>query len=219
MFPSRFTRFGAGFLILFFTAFLFAGRLLDIPFVSMGWGTETLQWLYILSMVIFFLSGVISAWFSPRVSSQLRLLIATVLSVSGVYIASFAAPGFPAPLYVGRMLLFSAGAGIAFQTVIFTLSDWFRDRKLLFSILLLVPVIVSLFLAAGPLRGVFSGKWDWTGIYRLYSLILGVFTAGGMLILDAPEKESAERSLPVTGMIVFSLSGVFGIVMNYLLCL
>ena len=139
------------------------------------WTAAQLSLTFTIVMAFFCLGCLIAGILSKRVKPNLYVMIAAVLFMAGLFLAS-AAGDSPVLLYIGFGVLCGTGAGFAYNAVMSTISAWFPDKQGMISGVLLMGFGLSAFII-GKIFAVMTppdGSSSWKNLFRILGIVIFV---------------------------------------------
>ncbi|MBQ6621617.1 MAG: MFS transporter [Mogibacterium sp.] len=191
-----------GTLILLFLGLIYAWSIFRLSFSAVfpEWTVSQLSLVFTISMCCFCTGGFIGGQLSRILGVRQRLLIAVVLLFAGFFSISLlnAADGTGSlhKLYILYGVISSGGAGLAYNTVLTTITRWFPDRVGLASGVLLMGFgLGSIFL--GRIVNTLIAAHGLLMTFRYLAFASAVILVLGMLILRLPKQTEAVQQVSV----------------------
>lgn len=186
---NRWVYMATGVVILLLAGLIYAWSVFSVAIARdfPAWSKGQLAMVFTVGMMGFCIGGFLSGLLLRQVKVRYLLWLAGLLLFAGLFLSSKAATQ-PA-LLVSYGLFLGVGAGMAYNSVISTVNQWFADKQGLSSGLLLMGFGSGGFLI-GKLFQLFTAETvgAWRSSFQVLGLIiLLVFFAGG-LIIRKPER-------------------------------
>lgn len=173
---------------------LYAWSLFNEP-ISEAYGVhkDDVVTTYSISLVAFALATVLSGRLQLKIGPRYTTLIGGLLYTSGIFLSSFAST--PTMLYLTYGLMAGAGVGFVYVCPLSTLVKWFPSKKGL-----VTGVATGSFALGGLVFKNVIGEMFHIGsaaytpelvssVFLTLSIIYGIMTIGGALLLDVPQEE------------------------------
>ena len=177
-----------GTLALLFAGIIYGWSILKAPLAEeFGWSSSALSLNFTLTMCFFCLGGMLGGVLLKRFPFRSVCILAACLSMIG-FVSAASLEGKIGRLYFSYGFLAGLGIGIAYNSIISTVSAWFPDKKGLCSGVLMMGFGASA-LVVGSLadRMIANPSFGWRGTYRSLGYALGIILFMTALILKRPE--------------------------------
>lgn len=163
-----------GVVILLFAGMVYAWSVLSGPIAQEfpEWSKAQLSMTFTIVMILFCLGALISGFLAKRVSARVYIWISAALFLIGFLMAANIRS--LAALYISFGVICGIGSGVAYNTVMATVSKWFPDKTGLISGILLMGFGISSF-AVGKIYQACTP--DTIGAWRHSFVVLGIITA------------------------------------------
>ncbi|MDY2737226.1 MFS transporter [Intestinibacter sp.] len=127
-----------GVIVLLFAGLIYAWSVLVTPISQefTNWSNTSLSLTFTICMIFFCLGGLIGGLLQKKIDVKINVWLAAVLFLIGFFISSKAQS--IATLYVGYGVLAGFASGLAYNSVMSTMSKWFPDKQGLISGILLM---------------------------------------------------------------------------------
>ncbi|MGM9532622.1 MFS transporter [Intestinibacter sp.] len=127
-----------GVIVLLFAGLIYAWSVLVTPISQefTNWSNTSLSLTFTICMIFFCLGGLIGGLLQKKIDVKINVWLAAVLFLIGFFISSKAQS--IATLYVGYGVLAGFASGLAYNSVMSTMSKWFLDKQGLISGILLM---------------------------------------------------------------------------------
>ena len=136
------------------------------------WSQSQLSLTFTLVMAFFCIGALLGGMLAKKCSPKLFMVFAGILFLAGFLIAGMTG-NTPVLLYLGFGVVAGLGAGIAYTTVMGTMSAWFPDKQGLISGILLMGFGLSAFLIGKLFAAVAPpGTEAWRGTFRLLGVVI-----------------------------------------------
>ena len=186
------------YLVLGTAALLFAGiiygwSILKAPLASeFGWTASALSLNFTITMCFFCFGGMLGGVLMKKLGFKISCLISALLASAG-FLLSGAMKGNITVLYLSYGIISGLGIGIAYNSIISTVSAWFLDKKGVCSGVLMMGFGASA-LVLGSVADALIGNpaFGWRLAYRVIGIALGVVLLVSALVLKKPEEEAAK---------------------------
>ena len=181
------------YLVLGTAALLFAGiiygwSILKAPLAEeFGWTASALSLNFTVTMCFFCLGGMLGGLLMKKLGFRLSCLISAVLGCAG-FLLSSGMTGNITVLYLSYGVIAGLGIGVAYNSIISTVSAWFPDKKGLCSGVLMMGFGSSA-LILGSVADVLiqNPAFGWRVSFRVIGIALGIVLLLAALILKKPE--------------------------------
>lgn len=163
-----------GVVILLFAGMVYAWSVLSGPIAQEfpEWSKAQLSMTFTIVMILFCLGALISGFLAKRVSARVYIWISAALFLIGFLMAANIRS--LVALYISFGVICGIGSGVAYNTVMATVSKWFPDKTGLISGILLMGFGISSF-AVGKIYQACTP--DTIGAWRHSFVVLGIITA------------------------------------------
>lgn len=174
-----------GVVMMLFAGVLYAWSILKSPLTkSFGWDSAALGLNFTISICFFCLGGFLRGLIAKKLSSRLAILLAAALVLTGFTILSNL-QGSITTLYLSYGVLAALGIGIAYNTVITSVTSWFPDKRATASGALMMGFGASTF-ALGSIVGNMFNHLGWRSTYLMLGVSIAVvFVIGSFIIKTA----------------------------------
>lgn len=127
-----------GVVVLLFAGLIYAWSVLVIPISQEfpEWSNTSLSLTFTICMTLFCLGGLIGGLVQKKINVKINVWVAAVLFLVGFFISSKAQSIIT--LYIGYGILAGFASGLAYNSVMSTMSKWFPDKQGLISGILLM---------------------------------------------------------------------------------
>ncbi|MCI6737732.1 MAG: MFS transporter [Intestinibacter sp.] len=127
-----------GVIVLLFAGLIYAWSVLVTPISQefTNWSNTSLSLTFTICMIFFCLGGLIGGLLQKKIDVKINVWLAAVLFLIGFFISSKSQS--IATLYVGYGVLAGFASGLAYNSVMSTMSKWFPDKQGLISGILLM---------------------------------------------------------------------------------
>ncbi|MBQ1372131.1 MAG: MFS transporter [Oscillospiraceae bacterium] len=177
-----------GGIALLFAGVIYAWSILKAPLAEeFNWTGAQLALNFTLTMCFFCLGGFVGGLLGKRIGCRLSLLLAAILAGLGFFLAS-RLKGQLSLLYLSYGVMAGLGIGIAYNTIISTVSAWFPDRKGLCSGVLMMGFGASA-LVVGKLATALMEGPGWRSAYLTLGICLAAVLSLTALALRRPGNE------------------------------
>lgn len=154
------------------------------------WTAAQLSFTFTLMMAFFCIGCLIAGILAKKVKPNLYVMIAAVLFLTGLFLASESGDS-PVLLYLGFGVLCGSGAGFAYNAVMSTISAWFPDKQGMISGILLMGFGISAFII-GKIFAVMAppdGSSSWKTLFRILGIVIFVVFLLCSVFVVKPEPE------------------------------
>ena len=185
-----------GVLVLVFAGLVYAWSVLATPVAAYytEWTGAQLSLTFTICMIFFCLGGLAAGLLSGKTNVKWNMAAAAILFLAGFFLASKAET--VTVLYLGYGVLAGTAAGIAYNSVMSTVSGYFPDKPGLISGILLMGFGMGSFLI-GKVYQAYTGPGEgFRSSFRVFGMILFVVMLVCSLFLRKPEPEEMKRFLP-----------------------
>jgi len=200
----------AAVVVMLFAGIMYAWAIIKTPFEIFENGvlsnTAQLGINYTLTIIFFCLGGFGAGLISKQTTATLRFVLAAMLVFASFLISSFQIVTLPYSknyflLYMSYGMLGGLGAGLAFNTVISTVNEWFPDKRGFSSGVVLFGFALNS-LIIGRVADIL-GRTDsigWRSTYVIMAITLGaVFLAAAFVLKPPPPDTMFPKPKSVVG--------------------
>ena len=186
----------AGVIMLFFAGVIYAWSIISKTFLAVfpEWSAAQISMNFTITMCMFCAGCLLTGVLEKRLSVGQRVRLAAVFMLAGFLLTSVTTS--LVTLYLGFGILSGLGAGIAYNSVISTVTAWFPEKKGLVSGILLMGFGFSSFLIGKIYTAVThldsSNTWRWT--FRVFAILVFIVFALLSFFIKKPETEKEVRS-------------------------
>ena len=155
---------------------------------SRDWTAAQLSLTFTIVMAFFCVGCLVGGIFAKKIHPKIYIIAAGLLFLAGFMLASTTGES-PVILYLGFGVLGGMGAGLAYNAVMSTLSQWFPDKQGLISGILLMGFGLSSFIVGKVFAAVTpsDGSNAWQNTFRIMGIILVIVLVLCGLLFDKPE--------------------------------
>lgn len=182
----------AGLFSMLFAGVIYAWSILKAPLAAnFGWTPSALALNFTITMCFFCSGGILAGLISKKTSPRFNTICGAVLSAAGFVLASRVSGENIVMLYLSYGCLGGLGIGMAYNSVVSTVSAWFPDRKGICS-----GVLMMGFGMSSLILGTFAGKMmeteavGWRGTYLILGCAIGLVLLITALILRLPDENT-----------------------------
>ncbi|WP_313184985.1 MFS transporter [Lacrimispora sp.] len=184
-----------GVILMLFAGLIYAWSVLSRPLAEYftEWTSAQLSFTFTICMTFFCLGGVLAGFLSGRINAKFNLAASALLFLAGFFIA--ANTSSLAGLYIGYGILAGTGSGVAYNTVMGTVTKYFPDKPGLISGILLMGFGIGSFII-GKVYQAYTGPGEgWRTSFEIFGILLFVVMILCSFLLKAPkEKEDSCES-------------------------
>ena len=176
-----------GVLVLLFAGLIYAWSVLSRPVSAFftDWSSAQLSLTFTICMMFFCLGGFFSGLFSEKINVKINMVISAFLFLAGFYIASRTSS--LTGLYIGYGVFSGAASGIAYNSVMGSVTKYFPDKPGLISGILLMGFGFGSFLI-GKVYQAFTGPGEgWRSSFMLFGILLFVVMLLCALFIRKPD--------------------------------
>lgn len=176
-----------GVIVLLFAGLIYAWSVLVTPISQefTNWSNTSLSLTFTICMIFFCLGGLIGGLLQKKIDVKINVWLAAVLFLIGFFISSKAQS--IATLYVGYGVLAGFASGLAYNSVMSTMSKWFLDKQGLISGILLMGfglgsfIIGKIYQAYTP-----TNIGGWRTSFMIFGIILVIVLGIGGFFFVKP---------------------------------
>ena len=177
-----------GLVLMLFAGFIYAWSILSVPIATefSQWTGTQLSLTFTICMACFCLGGILSGVLARRVPIRVNLLLSAILFVVGFFITGHIT-GI-SMLYLGYGVLGGTASGLAYNSVLGVVPQWFPTKQGLISGMLLMGfgasslLIGTAFSALTP-----DGVGAWRTSVQVMGALMGALLLVGALVLRLPK--------------------------------
>lgn len=188
-----------GVLVLLFAGLIYAWSVLSRPVSAYftDWSSAQLSMTFTICMMFFCLGGFFAGLFSGKINVKINMVASAFLFLAGFFIASKASS--LSGLYIGYGVLAGTASGIAYNSIMGTVTKYFPDKPGLISGILLMGFGFGSFLI-GKVYQAFTGTGEsFRKSFLLFGIILFlVMLLCALLIRKPGDAETAALAEKVT---------------------
>lgn len=174
---------------LLFTGIIYGWSILKYPLAAeFGWTASALSLNFTFTMCFFCLGGIAGGLLVEKIGLRLTCIISALLSCCGFGISA-AMSGNIAVLYLSYGLMSGLGIGMAYNTIISTVSMWFPDKRGLCSGVLMMGFGAStLILGKAADTIINTPTMGWRVAFRIIGISLGIIIFISGIIIKKPQQ-------------------------------
>lgn len=178
-----------GVIVLLFAGLIYAWSVLSRPIAAYftDWTSAQLSLTFTICIMFFCLGGFLAGVLSDKVNVKINMLASACLFLAGFFIASNtnSLPG----LYIGYGMLAGMASGIAYNSVMGSVTKYFPDKPGLISGILLMGFGIGSFLI-GKVYQAFTGEGEaWRGSFQFMGILLFVILLLSAFLIRRPDAE------------------------------
>ncbi len=181
-----------GVIILLMVGLVYAWSVLSrsISAAHPEWTSARLSFTYTLIMIFLCVGSLIVGILSKRVKARTYILLAGILMFAGLMIASLTKTSI-VPLYIGLGVMCGTASGLAYNTVLSSVCEWFPDRHGQISGILLMGfgmssfIIGNVFAATTPT----DGSNAWCGTFRVFAIVVVIVLVICCFFIKRPDED------------------------------
>lgn len=179
-----------GVITMLFAGIIYAWSILKVPFRDeVGFASGKLAFSYTLTMCFFCIGGFLSGQLVRRIGTRLTILIAGVLSGTGIALAGIIGPIAPVWLIISYSFLGGLGIGMAYIAIISTVNAYFPDRKGLSSGILMMGFGASTLILGKVAVYLFSSPLGWENTYVTIGIVIGLILIFSSIFITPPDAD------------------------------
>ncbi len=139
------------------------------------WPMARLSLTFTIIMALFSCGNLVTGFLVKRIRPNVLVILSAALFCAGFLISSMTQDSLLL-LYIGLGIMCGLAAGLAFNTIVSTLSAWFPDRQGLISGLMIMGFAISSFVIGRIYAAVTpsDGSMSWCVTFRYMAIIIGV---------------------------------------------
>lgn len=176
-----------GVIVLLFAGLIYAWSVLVTPISQefTNWSNTSLSLTFTICMIFFCLGGLIGGLLQKKIDVKINVWLAAVLFLIGFFISSKAQS--IATLYVGYGVLAGFASGLAYNSVMSTMSKWFLDKQGLISGILLMGFGLGSFIIGKIYQAYTSTDiGGWRTSFMIFGIILVIVLGIGGFFFVKP---------------------------------
>ena len=188
----------AGAATLLLAGIIYAWSFLKPPIAELyGWEQTSgkLQFNYTLTLIFYCVGGLFSGFSAKVLAPKIRLLVSGLLVVCGLTIVSRLSGKSPLTLYLGYGAMTGTGIGIAYNTLVATVTAHFPDKKGLASGLLMLGFGFSAFALGNLASALFETSFGWRNVFLIYGLVIGAVIMLAAFVIVPPETKAEQAGV------------------------
>ena len=181
-----------GIILMLFAGLIYAWSVLSRPLAEYftGWTSAQLSFTFTICMTFFCLGGVLAGFLSGRVNTKFNLAASALLFLAGFFVA--AKTSSLAGLYIGYGILAGTGSGVAYNTVMGTVTKYFPDKPGLISGILLMGFGIGSFII-GKVYQAYTGPGEgWRTSFEIFGILLFIVMILCSFLLKAPKAKKED---------------------------
>jgi OFA family oxalate/formate antiporter-like MFS transporter len=181
-----------GVILMLFAGLIYAWSVLSRPLAEYftEWTSAQLSFTFTICMTFFCLGGVLAGFLSGRINAKFNLVASALLFLAGFFIA--ANTSSLAGLYIGYGILAGTGSGIAYNTVMGTVTKYFPDKPGLISGILLMGFGIGSFII-GKVYQAYTGPGEgWRTSFEIFGILLFAVMILCSFLLKAPKAKKED---------------------------
>ncbi len=188
-----------GTIVLLLSGLIYAWSILSVPLIHeyATWSLSQISFAFTICTFMFCIGGFVRGLIAQKITPRLTLLIAGLLYCAGLILTANTHQNI-ITVYCGYGIMAGFAVGLAYNTIMSVVTEWFTKEKGLVSGILLMGFGFGSFVAGKVFQSILSsGFLGWRGIFYLFGgIILVVFVITGM-ILKQP-KIVSNNSIDIT---------------------
>lgn len=176
-----------GVVVLLFAGLIYAWSVLVIPISQEfpEWSNTSLSLTFTICMTLFCLGGLIGGLVQKKINVKINVWVAAVLFLVGFFISSKAQS--IVTLYIGYGILAGFASGLAYNSVMSTMSKWFPDKQGLISGILLMGFGFGSFIIGKVYQAYTPAEiGGWRTSFMIFGIILLIVLAIGGFFFVKP---------------------------------
>lgn len=176
-----------GVVVLLFAGLIYAWSVLVIPISQEfpEWSNTSLSLTFTICMTLFCLGGLIGGLVQKKINVKINVWVAAVLFLVGFFISSKAQS--IVTLYIGYGILAGFASGLAYNSVMSTMSKWFPDKQGLISGILLMGFGFGSFIIGKVYQAYTPAQiGGWRTSFMIFGIILLIVLAIGGFFFVKP---------------------------------
>lgn len=179
-----------GVIVLLLAGLIYAWSVLVTPISQEfpSWSNTSLSLTFTICMTLFCIGGLLGGILQKKIDVKINVWISAVLFLTGFFIASKAQNIIT--LYIGYGVLAGLASGLAYNSVMSTMSKWFPDKQGLISGILLMGFGLGSFIIGKVYQAYTPSEiGGWRTSFMIFGIILFiVLTIGGFFFIK-PEDD------------------------------
>ncbi|MCU6760856.1 Inner membrane protein yhjX [uncultured Roseburia sp.] len=189
-----------GVIVLLLVGVNYAWSVLSVPIAQefTEWTKAQLSMTFTITMMMFCAGGLIAGFLNRKIKGRYLLWISAILLLCGFLITSNMQT--LSMLYLGFGILSGLAGGVAYNTVMSTVSVWFPDKQGMISGILLMGFGLSSFII-GKIYTAFTSTETgaWRNSFRILAILIFVIVMIGGIFLVKPGKDFVPPTLRENG--------------------
>lgn len=176
-----------GVVVLLFAGLIYAWSVLVIPISQEfpEWSNTSLSLTFTICMTLFCLGGLVGGLVQKKINVKINVWVAAVLFLVGFFISSKAQS--IVTLYIGYGILAGFASGLAYNSVMSTMSKWFPDKQGLISGILLMGFGFGSFIIGKVYQAYTPAEiGGWRTSFMIFGIILLIVLAIGGFFFVKP---------------------------------
>ncbi|PKK40612.1 Rod shape-determining protein RodA [Clostridiaceae bacterium JG1575] len=187
---NRWKHLVVGVLVLLLAGLIYAWSVMALPIAKEfpSWNKASLSGVFTVCMIFFCFGGVAGGFLLKKMSVRVVLLGAALFLLGGFFLAASAQS--LGVLIFGYGLLCGFGSGLAYNGVMSTVTQWYRDRQGLASGILLMGFgFGSFFIGKAFVHFTPAQLGAWRSSFRFLGIVIFLVFSLGALVLQKPPQE------------------------------
>lgn len=179
-----------GTIVLLFSGMIYAWSILSAPLIEeySNWSLSQISFAFTICTFMFCIGGFLRGVIAEKISARTTLTTAGLMFAVGLWLAAHIAQDLLS-IYIGFGLLCGFSVGLAYNTIMSIVVDWFPNEKGIVSGILLMGFGFGSFVIGKMFQTILSmGMMDWRGLF----IVMGVVTCSlyivAALVIKRPEK-------------------------------
>lgn len=207
VFVRQYSYIAAGVMVLLFGGIIYAWSTLSVPMIAefKEWTLSQISFTFTLCTLFFCIGGFLRGLIASKYSIRFTMLAAAILGCAGMLLTAQTTNNILF-LYCGFGVLSGFSIGLAYNTVMSTVTSYFDTNRGTVSGILLMGFGFGSFVMGKVYQTILSSMiLDWHGIFRLFAIaILLIFVLAGFVLKENSEETheitTLESSIPTMDM-------------------
>ena len=207
VFVRQYSYIAAGVMVLLFGGIIYAWSTLSVPMIAefKEWTLSQISFTFTLCTLFFCIGGFLRGLIASKYSIRFTMLAAAILGCAGMLLTAQTTNNILF-LYCGFGVLSGFSIGLAYNTVMSTVTSYFDTNRGTVSGILLMGFGFGSFVMGKIYQTLLSNMiLDWHGIFRLFAIaILLIFVLAGFVLKENSEETheitTLESSIPTMDM-------------------
>lgn len=183
-----------GTIVLLLSGLIYAWSILSVPLIQEyeNWSLSQISLTFTICTFMFCIGGFLRGLVASKVSCKLTLIIAGVLFAGGLFLTATVQQNILS-IYLGFGVLCGFSVGLAYNTIMSVVVEWFTNEKGVISGILLMGFGIGSFVIGKAFQLILTnGLMSWREIFCVFGAITGILYLIAGLVIKQPKKQIIE---------------------------